>query len=57
MSRVKNVNKKQNLLAEISFINLKLIKTEKKNNLQNYPITKLDYPNAKRNKEIKLIFN
>lgn len=41
---------------EISFVNTKSIKTAKKKNFQNYPIVKLDYPNVKRNKDIKLIF-
>ena len=42
---------------EITFINSRLIKNIKKNNMQNYPIVNLDFPSVKRNKDIKLIFN
>ncbi len=44
------------LALEITFINSNLIETDKKKNLQNYPIYKIDYPSVKRNKDIKLIF-
>jgi hypothetical protein len=40
---------------EITFINSKFYKFQKKNNY-NYPIENLDYPSVKRNKDIILKF-
>ena len=41
---------------EITFINVKRIKYEKKSNLKNYPISGLDFPSVKRNDDIKINF-
>ena len=41
---------------EITFINVKKIKYEKKSNLKNYPISGLDFPSVKRNDDIKINF-
>ena len=41
---------------EITFINVKRIKYEKKSNYKNYPIEGLDFPSVKRNDDIKINF-
>ena len=41
---------------EITFINSKFYKFQKKKNNYNYPIENLDYPSVKRNKDIILKF-
>ena len=41
---------------EITLINVKRIKYEKKSNLKNYPISGLDFPSVKRNDDIKINF-
>tara|TARA_B100001057_G_scaffold228794_1_gene229069 strand:- start:1615 stop:2394 length:780 start_codon:yes stop_codon:yes gene_type:complete len=41
---------------ELSFLNSKIVDISKRKNLNHYPITGLDYPNVKRNEDIKLIF-
>ena len=42
---------------ELCFINKRIIGKSKNRNLNYYPLSGLDYPNVKRNKDIKLIFN
>ena len=42
---------------ELSFINSKIVGESKNKNINYYPIPGLDYPNVKRNKDIKIIFN
>ena len=41
---------------EITFINIKRLKYEKKINLKKYPISGLDFPSVKRNDDIKINF-
>mgnify|MGYP001269475509 FL=1 len=41
---------------EITFINVKRIKYEKKSNFKNYPISGLDFPSVKRNDDIRINF-
>ena len=41
---------------EITLINGKKISLSKKKNERSYPINELDFPNVKRNQDIKLLF-